>query len=583
MNILLQVLILIYFCSFTIADDNSTSTHFKILHLTDTHGWINGHLHQPDLDADFGDLYSFISHLKNYADKSKYSEFLVLDTGDLIEGTGLSDATPIHGQDISPIAQQIPYDAMTVGNHDLGHDDSVNLMEETIIKSLGQRYVTTNTFNSDTNRHLGSCYYNIELNSGYNILIFGFIYNFDQNTDNTAIVYMEQVVQSDCFKDALENDDIDMIISLNHIDPQSQNDTLRIQYDAIRKKHEDIPFIMLTGHRHVLYYEQYDDQCFTLESGKYFEVMGIIEFDLQRNKKGEAYWTNLNTRYLNTTLKLMYEETHTTQDTFDTEIGLSISKQVDQYYTDLGLNKIIGCNATALSPYVPLNNSNSFYDQYINHIVASNFNPKDNELGMISYFVTNTAALRDYLYGGTVVLNDMYTICPFNDSYYAIANISGDQLQNLHDILNNARPTHHHNHTAHKEIINNYMYPEIFDIYHDKVIYRHQCNDPNNPFISAPEPANTTNYFFSNIEIEHDKNYMLISAEYDSYVISLALASLYPDIKFEPKIYNGKYGYITSTALLVHWIEDTFPCNKKLSINEKFDFITNKQNMIKYS
>ena len=34
---------------------------------------------------------------------------------------------------------------------------------------------------------------------------------------------------------------------------------------------------------------------------------------------------------------------------------------------------------------------------------------------------------------------------------------------------------------------------------------------------------------------------MLISAEYeDSYVISFLKASLYPDIKFEIKIYNGK-------------------------------------------
>jgi 2',3'-cyclic-nucleotide 2'-phosphodiesterase (5'-nucleotidase family) len=45
-------------------------------------------------------------------------EFFLFDTGDLVEGTGLSDATPVHGQYIFPIAQQVGYDGITIGNND---------------------------------------------------------------------------------------------------------------------------------------------------------------------------------------------------------------------------------------------------------------------------------------------------------------------------------------------------------------------------------------------------------------------------------------------------------------------------------
>jgi 2',3'-cyclic-nucleotide 2'-phosphodiesterase (5'-nucleotidase family) len=45
-------------------------------------------------------------------------QFLLFDTGDLIEGTGLSDATPIHGQYIFDIIKNIStYNGLTMGNH----------------------------------------------------------------------------------------------------------------------------------------------------------------------------------------------------------------------------------------------------------------------------------------------------------------------------------------------------------------------------------------------------------------------------------------------------------------------------------
>jgi hypothetical protein len=39
-----------------------------------------------------------------------------------------------------------------------------------------------------------------------------------------------------------------------------------------------------------MYYEDYDENCFTIESGRYFEEIGLIRFSLFRDKQGVAHW-----------------------------------------------------------------------------------------------------------------------------------------------------------------------------------------------------------------------------------------------------------------------------------------------------
>jgi 2',3'-cyclic-nucleotide 2'-phosphodiesterase (5'-nucleotidase family) len=71
--------------------------HYTIIHTSDVHGWVNGHTHSKSfLNADFGDFLSLVENLQN----KSHHNILLFDTGDIIDGTGLSDATPIHGQNI---------------------------------------------------------------------------------------------------------------------------------------------------------------------------------------------------------------------------------------------------------------------------------------------------------------------------------------------------------------------------------------------------------------------------------------------------------------------------------------------------
>lgn len=95
-------------------EDEIKTQSFTFIHTTDIHGWIAGHTHETEYNADFGDFASLMEHLLHRDD----TYVLLFDSGDIIEGTGLSDIPEIHGEKIFPILKKIPgFGALTSGNH----------------------------------------------------------------------------------------------------------------------------------------------------------------------------------------------------------------------------------------------------------------------------------------------------------------------------------------------------------------------------------------------------------------------------------------------------------------------------------
>ena len=52
----------------------------NFLHTTDTHGWLEGHIKEPNYGADWGDFVSFTKHMKQKARKLGV-DLLLVDTG----------------------------------------------------------------------------------------------------------------------------------------------------------------------------------------------------------------------------------------------------------------------------------------------------------------------------------------------------------------------------------------------------------------------------------------------------------------------------------------------------------------------
>ncbi len=88
--------------------------------------------------------------LQDQAD-AQGKDLFFFDSGDIVEGTGLSDATAVHGERILPIVQRMPYDAITIGNHELYHSETVLALRDSgFVAAWRGRYLTGNVLDAST-------------------------------------------------------------------------------------------------------------------------------------------------------------------------------------------------------------------------------------------------------------------------------------------------------------------------------------------------------------------------------------------------------------------------------------------------
>lgn len=59
-------------------------------------------------------MYSFVHHMKEMA-HSEGRDLILVDSGDLHDGTGLSDTTPLDGEITDEIFKYIDYDLLSIG------------------------------------------------------------------------------------------------------------------------------------------------------------------------------------------------------------------------------------------------------------------------------------------------------------------------------------------------------------------------------------------------------------------------------------------------------------------------------------
>jgi len=181
--------------------------------ITDAHSWISGHSHpdnNPTLDAGYGDIASAYTHLLNRA-KSQNKDVFFLNNGDHTEGSGLSDASVytvgIHGYDLFPLIQMMPFDALTVGNHDLYDDSTIEYMSGAsgFIDSWEGNYLTSNTVNATTGETVGEKYTILTGPvSGVSVLVFGFLYHMTDCCDSVVVEDPIDTVGEQWFEDALQ-------------------------------------------------------------------------------------------------------------------------------------------------------------------------------------------------------------------------------------------------------------------------------------------------------------------------------------------------------------------------------------------
>jgi 2',3'-cyclic-nucleotide 2'-phosphodiesterase (5'-nucleotidase family) len=220
----------------------------NVVIVTDVHSWVGGHVlppldknsHVPRRTADYGDVLSFVEHLKNYVYYSSQSsegaeerDVWFVMNGDWIDGTGL--AMNGDAQHLIPILEKMNFDAVTVGNHELYMNSVIAQMMQPagFIEFLGHRYVSSNVMRTErTDRSIGNRY-TLLRGRHANLLVFGFLYEMKDTGDLVTVAEVAATVQEPWFQAAVKaTNDYHAILVLAHMDVNDP--LLQIILSAIR-------------------------------------------------------------------------------------------------------------------------------------------------------------------------------------------------------------------------------------------------------------------------------------------------------------------------------------------------------------
>lgn len=140
---------------------------------------------EQNYGADWGDFATFSRRMKQTAGNMG-ADLLIVDTGDLHDGTGFSDATKLDGEKSMPVFDEIDYDLLTIGNHELYVSEVSYQMFNQYSKKWGDKYLTSNVKirNPATNEfeYIGATHRYFTTPKGLRIMAFGVLFDFTGKT-----------------------------------------------------------------------------------------------------------------------------------------------------------------------------------------------------------------------------------------------------------------------------------------------------------------------------------------------------------------------------------------------------------------
>ncbi|PIL33613.1 hypothetical protein GSI_04236 [Ganoderma sinense ZZ0214-1] len=470
----------------------------NIIHTTDSHGWLLGHqktsFPEPNYSGDLGDFASFVTHMKELA-LEKDVDLLLVDSGDLHDGTGLSDGFPPGGVDAHETNKfmfDLPYDIMAIGkraSHELYIYANTYDMYKNFAPRLNGRYLSSNVNITVTDAHGNNVsvpvgglsdldiddaierFAKFKTRKGRKVTSLGVLFDFTGNDVNTTVQKVEDMVKEQWvrrislfvvfldlnvhlrqFAEAIK-DEPDFFLLVGHM-PVAKTDHWPNVFDAIRAVHPTTPIFILGGHTHIRDCVQYDGRSMALESGRYMETVGFLSAKL--DQKGSTNNITFNRRYLDPN-RVTYEY-HTGRGnfSFDTLKGkfftwglnelakaFNLSSEFGVAPQDYTINQYVAHPSpySMLQPSLhpraayPSNNSLlSLFGEAMSYSLTSN-----NSRGAIpNIMITNSGSQRFDVYSGPFTKNDQLTASPFADAFLYIPNVTLSVAKQVLPSLNNA-------------------------------------------------------------------------------------------------------------------------------------------------
>ncbi|PGH28209.1 hypothetical protein AJ80_00099 [Polytolypa hystricis UAMH7299] len=448
----------------------------NFLHTTDTHGWLQGHLKERNYGADWGDFVSFVKHMRRKAERLKV-DLLLVDTGDLHDGAGLSDVTEPNGVVSNAIFSNIDYDLLAIGNHELYETAVAYENFSNFSKIYGERYLTSNVqiINKATGEFedMGHKFRYFTTKHGLRIMAFGVLFDFTGHSNVSKVTKAEDMVKEVWFQDAVnypEPIDLFVVIGHNPVTTNVPSSTFGLLHSTIRKMRPDVPIQAFGGHTHIRDFVVYDEMATGLESGQYCETLGWLALTgIMSNtfrgsmnphgvpnpiKKAEVKGTErarssrrrllprprmdlrYARRYLDwNRLTFAYHATKSQDRTFDTPKGQTVTNDITKFRSDLNISKVYGCvPRTYCESCRPFGDEGNIFTLLETALAETVVNPSRADIPRL--IIVNTGSIRFDLVQGPFTLDDSFTVSPFKDTFRFIPDVPYSQASQVLDILN---------------------------------------------------------------------------------------------------------------------------------------------------
>ncbi|CAG7997550.1 unnamed protein product [Penicillium salamii] len=452
----------------------------NFIHTSDSHGWLEGHIKERNYGADWGDFVSFAKQMKDQA-ANKSVDLLLIDTGDLHDGNGLSDATDPNGKVTNPIFQNIDYDLLTPGNHELGAVDVAYNTFTDFTAVYGDRYLTSNIDickncqESEPDEKewvaMGGRFRHFTTKQGLRIMAFGVILDgTNNNKDMTRIQPAREMIQEDWFKEAANRQDIDLFVLIGHNPvksgiPKSES-TFPLIMETLRGLRPEIPVQGFGGHTHRRDFRIYDPMSSAIESGKYCDTVGWISLDgiksqpanktanpqsqdSQADKRGISDETcsktkdfdmQLTRRYLDWNRLTFAYHAAGSQNILDSSEGLAVTKGIEDSRNSLNLTYVYGCAPqTYCISCKPAGDPGNIYTLVETAASAKVVNPDRSANSRM--IIVNRGVVRYDLVQGPFTLDDSYIVCPYHNAFNYFPDVPYSLASKVLETLNKPKST----------------------------------------------------------------------------------------------------------------------------------------------
>lgn len=441
----------------------------NFFHTTDTHGWLGSHKVEPNYNADWGDFISFISHFKKNR-VGEDNDLLIIDTGDKRDGNGLSDATQPSGIETSRIFNEVDFDLLTIGNHELytGERATFEYYSTAMSKKFKDKYVCSNVdyiHEDGTRVPFGKkyAYFKTE-NTKTKVLALSFMFHFKGKNPRAKVTPAIKEVQKEWFQQMFKKyneSTIDVLIVIGHIpatDPE--NHEINLLHEYLRQYYPNVIIQYFGGHSHIRDFVQLDSKSTCLQSGRFCETVGFVSIDDTKSRTPK-----IKRRYIDFNLNSFRHHANVTD--LATSKGIEVSRDIQNTRLKLELDKYYGeVPHTYYMMARPMDSEENIY-----YLIKNKILPRLTSTKVIhdidQIIMLNTGAIRFDLFKGPFTKDSEYIVLPFENSWKYIVLPKKIAIQ-IEDYLNE------------QPVIAALAPPQVGSLY--KISKMHKC-----PFIKHPD------------------------------------------------------------------------------------------------